>query len=211
MIFDWFNAREAEKIASDLADQFAPRVRAAAGSGRAMPSSTARPDLQDLLRRVNTDGRLAGLNFYKKARFANSFKWRLLENGVEPGTADSLTHSLVVQLSGGASTPDQQRAVAIEHLARPDGNVFRDLLRRGNKAFASGADQEALELYRELVEMAPAHPEALNNLGAALLRTGAYLDASRTIPAGNRRRSQLCRSAIQPRHCAALDWKRGGV
>jgi tetratricopeptide (TPR) repeat protein len=178
MIFDWFNAREAEKIAFDLADQLAPQAAATAGSGRAQAVKDGASGLQDLLRRLNTDGRLAGLNFYKKARFANSFKWRLLENGVEPGTADTLTHSLVVQLSRGASTPDQQPAVGLEHSSRPDANVFGDLLRRGNKAFASGANREALELYRELVKMDPAHPEALNNLVAALFKTGAYLDAA---------------------------------
>ena len=120
MIFDWFNAREAEKIASDLADQFAPRARATAGSGRAQAAKDGASGLQDLLRRANTDGRLAGLNFYKKARFANSFKWRLLENGVEPGTADSLTHSLVVHLSRGTPTPDEQPAVGDANSAPSD-------------------------------------------------------------------------------------------
>ena len=118
MIFDWFNAREAEKIALDLADQLAPRAPATASSGRAQAGKDGASGLPDLLRRANTDGRLAGLNFYKKARFANSFKWRLLENGVEPGTADSLTHSLVVELTRETSTPDEQPAVGRANSAR---------------------------------------------------------------------------------------------
>ena len=178
MIFDWFNAREAEKIAFDLADQFAPRAPAAASSGRAQAGKDGASGLQDLLRRANTDGRLVGLNFYKKARFANSFKWRLLENGVEPGTADSLTHSLVVELTRETPTPDEQPAVGRANSAPSDRNTFKDLLRRGNKALASGAYQEALDTYRKLVEIDPAHPEALNNLGAALFRTGGYQDAA---------------------------------
>ena len=103
MIFDWFNAREAEKIASDLADQFAPKAPAAAGAASHAPNANHDAALQDLLRRVDTDRRLVNLNFYKKAKFANSFKWRLLENGVEPRTADRVTHSVLVHLSGGAS------------------------------------------------------------------------------------------------------------
>jgi tetratricopeptide (TPR) repeat protein len=176
MIFEWFNAHEAEKVASDLADHFAPRAPAAAGSGRAQAVKDGAAGLQDLLHRANTDGRLRGLNFYKKARFANSFKWRLLENGVEPGTADRVTHSLVVHLSR-PTTPDGQ-SIGLEDAARSDPKIFQDLLRRGNKAFAAGAYQEALGIFRELAASTPGHPEALNNLGAALFRTGAYLDAT---------------------------------
>ena len=61
--------------------------------------------MQELLRRVDTDQRLVNFNFYKKAKFANSFKWRLLENGVEPRTADRVTRSLLVHLSRSASRP----------------------------------------------------------------------------------------------------------
>ena len=100
MIFDWFNAREAEKIASDLADQFAPKASAAAVTPDRAPDAQAGAALQNLLRHADTDQRLVNLNFYKKAKFANSFKWRLLENGVEPRTADRVTHSLLVHLSG---------------------------------------------------------------------------------------------------------------
>src|ERR1700689_4025377 len=108
MIFDWFNTREAEKIASDLADQFAPKASAVAVT----PKHTSPPHdsatSEDLLRRADTDQRLVNLNFYKKAKFANSFKWRLLENGIEPRTADRVTHSVLVHLSGSASRSQER-------------------------------------------------------------------------------------------------------
>ncbi len=174
MTFHWFNASEAENIASELADQFAPR--SATGSAeRIAPAKDGTASLQNLLRRAATDVRLAGLNFYKKARFANSFKWRLLENGMEPRIADQVTHSLLVQLSKGAATAGEQPAVAAD--ARPAAEKIPDLLRRGNKALAGGAFEDARELYQAVVNLDPANPVALNNLGAALCKIGNYIEA----------------------------------
>jgi tetratricopeptide (TPR) repeat protein len=175
MIFDWFNARNAEKLASDLADQFAPPA-----SGKSVPDAAQPQDgevaLRNLLRRADTDQRLASLNFYKKAKFANSFKWRLLENGIEPGTADRVTHSLVLHLSRGALTSDERL------LGSSDEDLFAsektpDLARRARKAFASGEYDVALEINRELVNRAPAQAEALSDLGACLCKVEKYLEA----------------------------------
>ena len=38
--------------------------------------------MEQLLQRADSEVRPLQLNFYKKAKFANSFKWRLIENGV---------------------------------------------------------------------------------------------------------------------------------
>jgi tetratricopeptide (TPR) repeat protein len=174
MIFHWFNASEAENIASELADQFAPRS-ATGSADRVSSAQDGTASLQNLLRRATTDDRLAGLNFYKKARFANSFKWRLLENGMEPRAADRVTHSLLVQLSKGAETAGEQPAVAED--TRSAAERISDLLRRGNKALAGGAFEDARELYQAVVNLDPANPVALNNLGAALCKTGNYIEA----------------------------------
>ena len=69
-----------------------------------------------LLRRADSEVRPLQLNFYKKAKFANSFKWRLIENGVARKTADEVTQALVVHLSKNqipAAKPD------IEGRSRP--------------------------------------------------------------------------------------------
>jgi tetratricopeptide (TPR) repeat protein len=173
MIFHWFNASEAENIASELADQFAPRS-ATGSTGRAAPPKDGTASLQNLLRRAATDARLAGLNFYKKARFANSFKWRLLENGMEPRTADQITHSLLVHLSKGAATVSEP-ATALD--AQSAAEKIQDLLRRGNKALAGGAYEDGRELYQAALNLDPTNPVALNNLGAALCKIGNYIEA----------------------------------
>jgi tetratricopeptide (TPR) repeat protein len=174
MIFHWFNASEAENIASELADQFAPRS-ATGYTGTVAPAKDGTSSVQNLLRRAATDARLTALNFYKKARFANSFKWRLLENGMEPRTADQLTHSLLVHLSKGAATVSEQPAAALD--AKSAAEKFQDLLRRGNKALAGGAYEDAREIYQAALNLDPANPVALNNLGAAQCKIGNYIEA----------------------------------
>src|ERR1700722_14675229 len=90
MILEWFNAKEAAQIGVALADQFKPQ-------------KTAREQdnvLQEILQRADLEVRGLRLNVYKKAKFANSFKWRLLENGVEKALADEITQTLLLHLSG---------------------------------------------------------------------------------------------------------------
>jgi tetratricopeptide (TPR) repeat protein len=50
-------------------------------------------------------------------------------------------------------------------------------LRRGNKALAGGAYEDARELYEAVISLNPANPVALNNLGAALCKIGNYIEA----------------------------------
>ena len=175
MIFQWFNASEAQKVASDLADQFAPRTP----PGRAPAPRDGVAALQDLLRRTDRDERLADLNFFKKAKLANTFKWRLLENGVEPRTADHVTHSLLVHLSRRA--PSLQERSATAGVAPSSAKKDPGLLLRGDKAFASGAYEDALKIYQQVLAGDPANPEALNSLGATLCKVGRYVEAEQAF------------------------------
>jgi Tfp pilus assembly protein PilF len=166
MIFHWFNASDAETVASELADQFSP------------PAKDGDAALRDLLRRADTDSRLTRLNFYKKARFANSFKWRLLEKGIEPKTAARVTHSLILHLSRNGSVPDA--GAATDHMSSTAENI-PDFLRGGNNAFNEGNFKNAIEIFRRGLTLAPAEPELLNGLGAALCRIGVYGEAEQRL------------------------------
>ena len=97
MIITWLNAREAAEIGVALADEFAPQANSAVSRGS--PQSSGVGSMEQLLRRADSEVRPLHLNFYKKAKFANSFKWRLIENGVARETADGVTQSLVLHLS----------------------------------------------------------------------------------------------------------------
>ena len=111
MMLEWFNAREAAEVGTALADEFAPQTAPWPTAAMERCKAPLTDALQELLRRADSEVRQLRLNFYKKARFANSFKWRLIENGVEPDEADEVTQSLIVHLSqkrptlhGGAGT-----------------------------------------------------------------------------------------------------------
>jgi tetratricopeptide (TPR) repeat protein len=170
MIFQWFNAGEAQQVASDLADQFAPRTAPGPKDDVAA--------LQELLRRADRDERLAGLNFFKKAKLANTFKWRLLENGVERRTADHVTHSLLVHLS---RAPSLEERSATADVAPSSAKKAPDLLLRGDKAFAGGVYEDALKIYQQALAGNPANPEAFNSLGATLCKLGRYIEAEQAL------------------------------
>src|ERR1700679_1570831 len=112
MMLKWFNAREAANLGVALADQFA-----ATGASQPAPmrgSEGKRKEhasaLEQLHQRADREVRPLGLNFYQKARFANSFKWKLIENGVESGVADGVTEALIMNLSRGPAGAPPGRA-----------------------------------------------------------------------------------------------------
>src|SRR5947207_7823757 len=84
MLLKWFNAREATEVGSALADDFLQSASRSSGTRRRETRSGPQgQDLQKLLRRVDREAGPLKLNLIKRAALANSFKWRLLEKGVE--------------------------------------------------------------------------------------------------------------------------------
>jgi tetratricopeptide (TPR) repeat protein len=174
MIIAWLNAREAAEIGAALADIFAPRTESAVTRGLAQHSNSG--SMEQLLRRADSEVRPLQLNFYKKAKFANSFKWRLIENGVARKIADEVTQSLVLHLSQ-SQIPALDQNSAAAPAVRPNRAKAQQLFHRGNKSFAQGAYAEAAALYEEVVELESSHAEALNNLGSSLSHLGRYEEA----------------------------------
>jgi tetratricopeptide (TPR) repeat protein len=176
MILAWLNGREAAGIGAALADEFAPRTESAITGGS--PAGSASGSIEHLLRRADSEVRPLQLNFYKQAKFANSFKWRLIENGIAKDIADHVTQSLVVHLS------QRQIPGLIQHSAdtpanHPDRAKAQQLFNRGNKFMEQGAFAKAAALYEQAIELDAAHAEAHNNLGSALLRQSRYDEAER--------------------------------
>src|SRR5271170_1748170 len=96
MLLEFFNARDAANAGVALADSIVPSAAPRSAKGTRKEGAGT---LQTLLQRADREVRTLQLNFYKKAKFANSFKWRLIENGVEASIADELTQSLILHLS----------------------------------------------------------------------------------------------------------------
>ncbi len=180
MMLKWFHAREAADVGAALADQFAaaaaPRPAPERSSeGMRKEHATA---LQELHERADREVRTLELNFYQKARFANSFKWRLIENGVEPGVADGVTQSLLVHLSGGAAgAPTDRGWAAAQGTGPEDPGKTGALLARAEKAFREGDYAHAVDLFDEYVSLVPGRADALNALGVALYNLGRYQEA----------------------------------
>ncbi len=178
MIRNWFNSREATEIGIALADQYAlQRDSTAIPHGTKTAKGQPADPLQDILDRAARELRTLRLNFYKRAKFANSFKWRLLEKGVGRDVADKVTEKLVLHVSlnqAGSLQSAHEDAGPSDLL--PSRNA-RSLLAQGNKCVAQGEYSEAIALYQELLALNPRHPEALNNLGATLFTLGRYSEA----------------------------------
>ena len=170
MIREWFKTQAAVKVGTTLADQFAlKQVSDLATQGEKA--------LQEILQQADHEVHTLPLNVYKRAKFANSFKWRLLENGVERDLADEVTQRLVLHLSLNQRSSGCGHHLAAAPMDRPDSSDAQFLLTQGNKYFAQGAYTEAFTFYRDLVEIHPHRADALNNLGSALCKLGRYKEA----------------------------------
>jgi tetratricopeptide (TPR) repeat protein len=173
-MLNWFDSREAAQLGAALADELAPRRVPGVARGEATGISPGA--LGRLLERADNEVRSLRLNFYKKAKFANSFKWRLLENGVTQEIADTVTQSLVVHLA-----QNQVPVVSQDSAAAPTDKHGRakaeQLFNQGNSRLAKGAYAEAAALYEQALELDSSHAETLNNLGTSLPHLGRYEEA----------------------------------
>jgi Flp pilus assembly protein TadD len=177
-MIDWFNSRKAAEIGAALADEFAPR--SAPELTRPSLHGSASSSLERLLLRADCEVRSLQLNFYKKAKFANSFKWRLIENGVAREIADGVTQSLVLHLSQ-SQVPASGLPSAPVPSNRSDRAQAQQLFNRGTKFFSQKDYAEAAVLFEEVVELDSTHAEALNNLGSSLFQLGRYVEAEQRI------------------------------
>ena len=101
MALNFLNAREAVAIGNSLADQFISRATTdpARRAKKATPGE-AEEELRKFVQRIDSDARPLRLNFYKRAKLANSFKWKLLQNGVKAEFVNELTRMLLLRLAG---------------------------------------------------------------------------------------------------------------
>jgi Flp pilus assembly protein TadD len=174
----WFNVREAAKAGTALADQFPrpPEPASAAPGKREREQRTYGEALREFLRRTVRESRALGLNFYKRAWFANSFKWRLLENGVDAETANEWTQTVILEISSNGTYSALSRTSAAA-TNRPDSSEARSLSILGDEAYARGAYAEAVTHYQDLAVLKPHDAAVLNSLGAALGKLARFQEA----------------------------------
>ena len=190
-----FNTREAVEVGTSLADQFLAAAREQEGRNNGKRVGQQGEDPRAFLEQVDREARPLQLGVFRRAKLANTFKWRLLDKGLAPEVADEATQMLLLRLAS-----DQPAAAADEGLAagsarfavtsrpvqaaRPDRNKTRSnprevgaLLARADELLARAAYAKAADGYFELLESSPRNVAALNNLGLALWRMGRCGDA----------------------------------
>jgi tetratricopeptide (TPR) repeat protein len=188
MTFNWLDAKKAVEAGIVLADQLAPLMGTVPPERCETKPQTPAEALREILARADHAVHTTGLNFYKRAKLANSFKWRLIENGVARATADDVTQELVLNLSMKPGDPSATDQVDGATRNSPHTNNVKQLLAQGNKCLEQGANAQAIEIFERLLEIDPRHAIALNNLGAALSKLNLYKDAEKYFRAAIKQR-----------------------
>ena len=108
MLINWFDTAEVEKFGKSLAVKFSTaypmidqKKESASGNKaglRAKVQGRQEKVLGKLTAEVRQFGQEHSLNFYKKAKLGNAFKWSLLELGYETGFVDMLTKEVILAL-----------------------------------------------------------------------------------------------------------------
>ncbi|HYB33717.1 MAG TPA: sulfotransferase [Steroidobacteraceae bacterium] len=172
MLLNWLNVREATAVGTALADEFVLQQAKGGGQSQGAPERL----LQWFLQRVDREARPLQLNIFKRAQLANSFKWRLREQGVEPQIIDELTQTLLVRLATSEPGPPATAPAAAPVKRRAPGNA--EALRvKGDGLLTRGAYTEAVECYQQLLDLDPRNAVVGNNLGVALCRLGRLREA----------------------------------
>jgi len=156
MLLTWLKARDAVDAGSDLADAF--------------PTQTTGEFLRPFIQQATQDLSGRKLNFYKRVRFANSFKWRLLEKGVPAETAHDVTQTLLINTSvklPALSTPGA--TAAREAIAAPGASGVRAAINPNAAATAKAAKTSRV----------PKDSAELNELGVTLCKEGRYQEAKK--------------------------------
>jgi tetratricopeptide (TPR) repeat protein len=201
MLLKWFKASEASQVGTALADDVILQSESGRSVTRDKDSRPAGQErdlqkfLQKFLQRVDRDARPLQLNVFKRAKLANSFKWRLLEKGVEREVVDELTHALVLRLNPHQGSAHSAGKSATAPSTRSGARNPQGLLTEGAELLARGAYTEAMECYQQLVTFDPRNALARNGLGIAFARLGRYNEAEEQL-----RRAIGIRSAFPEAH-----------
>lgn len=91
MLFDWFDARAATECGASLAEFVAERIPNK--NPKKAPDSLAK-----LFAQVERFKQGNKLNMYKKAKLANTFKWKLRDYGYTDEFVDEMTKEVLLHL-----------------------------------------------------------------------------------------------------------------
>jgi len=95
-MLSWFNARDAQQFGTTLADFFIDRIPPEESGKKNKADAKRQEVMQKMLQQIQIYKVNNKLNIFKKAKLANSFKWKLLDANFDPEFVDELTKILLV-------------------------------------------------------------------------------------------------------------------
>ncbi len=98
MTLAWFDAAAAQDFGKSLAKSFIDRLSPAEKASSKKFEGKAKEALAKMAQQIATFRSSSKLNFYKKAKLGNAFKWALREAGYDQAYTDELTEWLMLQL-----------------------------------------------------------------------------------------------------------------
>lgn len=99
-LMGWLNTKEVDEFAKAVADDLAGRMPTADQSGKKKATPERFRNTQEAITgRVRSFARTHRLNWYKKARLGNTFRWLLIERGYDKAFADAWTRSILLAVS----------------------------------------------------------------------------------------------------------------
>jgi tetratricopeptide (TPR) repeat protein len=170
------NTRKAVEVGTSLADQFVRTAPEPVSRKRSKVGEQAR-QLQSFLAQVDREALPLQLGLFRRAKLASSFKWRLLDNGIEPEIVDELTRMLLLRLAAKPATSVPADTTFVTPVSTPKSSNVQSLMTQAEACVARGAHAEAAECYQQVLSSKPRHVLARNNLGVALFKLSRYWEA----------------------------------
>jgi hypothetical protein len=99
-ILKWFDTREVDQFARDLAQDLIGRLPPRDPGKKAAPERL-RNTRDALTARTSAFARNHKINWFKRAHLGNTFKWELLNAGYDKSFADAFTYDILVAITSG--------------------------------------------------------------------------------------------------------------
>ena len=95
-MFSWFDARDAQQFGNSLAEFFIERTPSDKEGKDGKLTEAHQRVLEKMLQQISIYNTNHKMNLFKKAKLANSFKWKLLDANYSATLVDEITKVLLV-------------------------------------------------------------------------------------------------------------------
>jgi hypothetical protein len=99
MVLDWFNAKEASIAGIKLANDLSTALEKAKHKNSKKETASHTKAMQKLFSHFDQFEQKSNLNFYKKSKLINEFRWKLLENGHDKEFVGFVTKELTLYIN----------------------------------------------------------------------------------------------------------------